>query len=58
MLLGGPRTGPGAATLPARPPLGAAAALLLGLPVCAAIGIGLGPLHGLLLDAAAVLGAR
>ncbi|TMR38932.1 proton-conducting transporter membrane subunit [Actinomadura geliboluensis] len=58
MLLGGPRTGPGAATPPSRPPLGAAAALLLGLPVCAAVGIGLGPMHGLLLDAAAVLGAH
>ncbi|WP_433227083.1 proton-conducting transporter transmembrane domain-containing protein [Actinomadura formosensis] len=58
MLLGAPGTGPGAATLPSRPPLGAAAGLLLGLSACAVLGIGLGPLHDLLLDAAAVLGAH
>ncbi|MFB4306817.1 proton-conducting transporter membrane subunit [Actinomadura sp. GTD37] len=58
MLLGDPHPGPGAATIPSRPPIGAAAALLLGLAGCAALGVGLGPLHSLLLDAAAVLGAR
>ncbi|MFA1538249.1 proton-conducting transporter transmembrane domain-containing protein [Actinomadura monticuli] len=58
MLLGGPHTGPGAATFPSRPPLGASAALLLGLAGCAALGVGLGPLHDLLIDAAAVLGAH
>ncbi|GAA1894518.1 proton-conducting transporter membrane subunit [Actinomadura bangladeshensis] len=58
MLLGGPRTGPGAATFPSRPPLGAAAGLLLGLLACAALGVSLWPLHPLLLDAAAVLGAH
>lgn len=58
MLLGAPGTGPGAATLPSRPLPGAAAGLLLGLSACALLGLGLGPLHDLLLDAAAVLGAH
>ena len=58
MLLGGPRTGPGAATFPSRLPRSAAAGLLLGLLACAALGISLWPLHTLLLDASAVLGAH
>ncbi|WP_395105322.1 proton-conducting transporter membrane subunit [Actinomadura sp. SCN-SB] len=58
MLLGAPRTGPGAAAFPLRPSRTGTAALVLGLLGCAAIGIGLGPLHDLLDQAAAVLGAH
>ncbi|RKS73016.1 hydrogenase-4 component F [Actinomadura pelletieri DSM 43383] len=58
MLLGGPQDGPGAAALPVRRPRADAAALVLGLLGCAAIGIGLGPLRTLLDHAATVLGAH
>ena len=58
MLLGASRTGPGAATFPVRVPRAGAAALVLGLLGCAAIGITLGRLHTLLDHAATVLGAR
>ncbi|TYK44308.1 proton-conducting transporter membrane subunit [Actinomadura decatromicini] len=58
MLLGAPPDAPGAAALPVRLPRADAAALVLGLLGCAAIGIGLGPLRTLLDHAATVLGAH
>jgi hydrogenase-4 component F len=60
MLLGTPRTGPGAAALtgPFAPPTTSAAALILGLAACGALGVTAWPLHTLLHTAADVLGAR
>ncbi|WP_026405368.1 proton-conducting transporter membrane subunit [Actinomadura rifamycini] len=58
MLLGAPRTGPGAATFPVRQPRAGAAALVLGLVACAVIGTTIGPLHTLLDHAAAALGTH
>ncbi|MEV4003054.1 proton-conducting transporter membrane subunit [Actinomadura sp. NPDC049753] len=58
MLLGAPKTGPGAATFPSRTPAAVASALVLGLVACAAIGVTVRPLHPLLDHAAAILGAH
>jgi hydrogenase-4 component F len=56
MLLGDPRTGPGAATLPLRPSAVAITALAAGMAACAVLGVTLGPLDTLLERAAAILG--
>ncbi|MFF0523330.1 proton-conducting transporter membrane subunit [Actinomadura nitritigenes] len=58
MLLGAPKSGPGAATVPFRPAAAAAAALVVGLVACAAVGITIWPLHSLLDHAAAILEAH
>ena len=55
MLLGAPDTD---APPPPRPAAGTTAALVLGLTACAALGVTAWPLHGLLTDAATLLGAR